>query len=74
MIAVSLAEALIKAWSMYTKKREWLHRLSIANEARVREWYPMDRQPVIEKNGEVRSVFRNSSLKGERKCLTRKPN
>jgi hypothetical protein len=50
---------------MYTKKREWLRRLSIANEAKVKEWNGMDRRPSVNKNGEVRSVFYNSSTKGK---------
>jgi hypothetical protein len=55
---------------MYTNKREWLYRLSIANEAKVKEWYPMDRRPLITESGEVVSVFRNST-KGESKQLLR---
>jgi hypothetical protein len=68
--AMSLAEGLKKGWSMYTKKREWLYRLSIANESKIREWYAMDKRPVIDKHGEVMSVFRNSSTKGQSKHLS----
>jgi hypothetical protein len=49
---------------MYTKKREWLRRLSLVNEEKVKKWLSMDRQPVIGKNGEIESVFFNSSSPG----------
>jgi hypothetical protein len=71
--AASLAEALIKAWTLYTKKREWLYRLSIANEEKIKEWYHMDRRPTITTNGEVKSVFYNSSTKGPNSRMSRPP-
>jgi hypothetical protein len=50
---------------MYTKKREWLQRLSVVNEDKVKEWFPMDRRPVIKTNGEIESVYYNSASVGQ---------
>jgi hypothetical protein len=54
----------MRALSMYTKKREWLRRLSLVNDTKVKEWLGMDRQPVYQNNNEVNSVFRNSTATG----------
>jgi hypothetical protein len=63
--AASLSEAAKHSWSMYTQKREWLRRLSLVNEEKVKIWFPMDRRPVIKKNGEIESVYFNSSSTGQ---------
>jgi hypothetical protein len=47
------------------EKRDYLRNLSEVHRSKIPEWYGMDRKPIVERNGEVRSVYRHSTSKGE---------
>jgi hypothetical protein len=58
-----LADALISSRRLYIAKRDYFRDLSEVHRSEMREWYHMDRRPIVE-NGEVKSVYRHSTSKG----------
>jgi hypothetical protein len=69
VLTFSVAEALVKqllvAWCLYTEKRDHFQKLSEIYSENVPEWFMMDKTMKLGKKGEINSVYRHSSSKGE---------
>jgi hypothetical protein len=62
--ASSLAKELVLARRLYVQKRDDFREMSMAHRRQIPGWYRMDQTPVVRPNGEIQSVYRNSSSKG----------
>ena len=55
---------MVKARTLYTEKRDHFRKLSEVHRASVPNWYRMDTRPKVTPDGEIQSVYRNSTSKG----------
>jgi hypothetical protein len=56
---------LITARDLYVEKKEYFVRLCHLHLPLVPVWFSMDREPVVERNGNVRSVYSHFTQKRE---------
>ena len=63
-LAMTLANELTTARSLYIQKRDFFKKLSDIHRKHVPKWYRMDHSPRIRPNRDVESVYRHLSPKG----------